>query len=59
MVDFPKPDTISYKQPLDMIPAYMERNKISDATPIKLFVRNFLQIIPKKIHIFYLKHFAF
>ena len=45
-VDFHNPDTISYEQPLDMIPASMERSSISEAAPMKLSVGRFLLTIP-------------
>lgn len=44
-VDFHNPNTISYEQPLDMIPASMERSSISEVTPMKLSVGSFLLTI--------------
>ena len=41
-VDFHNPDTISYEQPQDMVSASVERNSISEASPMKLSFGSFL-----------------
>ena len=45
-VDFHDTDTLSYEQPLNMIPASTKRNNISVAKPIRLSVGSFLLTIP-------------
>lgn len=45
-VDFHDTDTISYEQPLDMIPTPMKESSISGAAPMKLSVGRFLLTIP-------------
>ena len=45
-VDFHDTDTLSYEQPLNMIPASTERNNISVAEPMRLSVGSFLLTIP-------------
>lgn len=47
-VDFHNPDTTSYEHPLDMMPASMERSRISEAAPMKLSVGSFLLTIPNE-----------
>lgn len=44
-VDFHNPDTISYEQPWDMVSASVERNSISEASPMKLSFGSFLLTI--------------
>lgn len=45
-VDFHDTDTLSYEQPLNMIPASTKRNNISVAEPMRLSVGSFLLTIP-------------
>lgn len=45
-VDFHDTDTLSYEQPLNMIPASTKRNNISVAEPMRLSVGGFLLTIP-------------
>lgn len=45
-VDFHNPNTISYEQPLDMIPASMERSSILGIALMELSVGSFLLTIP-------------
>lgn len=47
-VDFHNPDTISYEQPWDMVSASVERNSISEASPMKLSFGSFLLTIPNR-----------
>ena len=47
-VDFHNPDTISYEQPWDMVSASVERNSISEASPMKLSFGSFLPTIPNR-----------
>lgn len=47
-VDFHNPDTISYEQPWDMVSASVERNSISEASPMKLSLGSFLLTIPNR-----------
>ena len=45
-VDFHDTDTLSYEQPLNMVPASTEKNNISVAEPMRLSVGSFLLTIP-------------
>ena len=47
-VDFHNPNTISYEQPWDMVSASVERNSISEASPMKLSFGSFLLTIPNR-----------